>query len=245
MIGLTINKHDSNYILLNMLRIVSMRLQRTSRCKTNFSSTLNSVKCFSCGSNKKPSEVKFDPEDEKTYIGFPLVQQRAANIIGNVTEKQMTRMLHVYCDYNVEITDQMVNLVDFFGNAKYLDITGCNDDPSAIHSCKDVKQYNGGVHHLNFGASSSLPFRENSFQIVSMLVPPSRATTDVAITEIVRILNTDGFALIGALKRIWEAERLFEQLQDSDDFTMYSLQELTGPKEWAEETYFMSLIRKK
>ena len=90
-----------------------------------------------------------------------------------------------------------------------------------------------------FSSDKGLPFGENLFQVVVLLIPPSRDSLDINIPDLVRVINYDGknnyflkkidftqsvfvfklfvqgFAIVGGLTGVWESSGLLSKLQET------------------------------
>jgi hypothetical protein len=77
--------------------------------------------------NKFPLQADI-PKDAPPIAGYNFIMNRLANIALNVTEKQMTKALHVFPESSYVL---------YLGNVSHFDVTGL----SAITEDKQVKEF--------------------------------------------------------------------------------------------------------
>ncbi len=90
--------------------------------------------------------------------------------------------------------------------------------------------------HQNFEiyCISDVFCRANSFNFVLNLVPVSRSDSGVSIAEMLRVITSTGYGILGAPAHVWQGENLFEEIQSLDKqgkLTFLSLQSIKCPVE--------------
>ena len=128
--------------------------------------------------------------DENAHLkDWELVIKRTCDIVDEITDKQPHKTLHIYCQPDFALA---------LGKRNIFSMGGCTDDKILFEETKDMIQYQDTVQMVDF--SIELPYRHRSHQLVICLCPPER-TNVIPMSEVSRILNFDGYAIIGATGR--------------------------------------------
>ena len=123
----------------------------------------------------------------------------------------------------------------FSSAPRYLAVTGCTTDANAANSLRALGFY-GDVDEMS--SDGVLPYQPHSFQVVTMLRPTSFRTneergmisrgTDISLGEVIRVLGSDGFGLVGADESTWNEMGTMEALMnmESEGVDVLSVQRL-------------------
>ena len=169
-----------------------------------------------------------------TQSSFDPVADKAINIIINITERMMHKMLHLYCE---------PTLLQRVSNATYLDVSGVSDEAEEAAKCQTMEEYRS-VTEAELAPSIPLSFDASSFQLVTALHPLNREAPGTSVSELVRVLSDDGYGIIGAPESVWIRDLIFDQIQTEDDAkraNIYSLQKVDLGA--GNDKYFLALIR--
>lgn len=110
----------------------------------------------------------------------------------------------------------------FSSAPRYLAVTGCTTDASAATSLRALRFY-GDVDEIP--PDDDLPYSSHSFQVVTMLHPTSfthegggqiSGGTEVSLKEVIRVLGSNGFGLIGADESTWNEMGTMDALVDME-----------------------------
>lgn len=182
---------------------------------------------------------RIDPIAELT--GVKLVHQRCANILLNITDTMMNKVLYLHCDDGN-------GLIGALGQSKKFDIEGITDDAMIADECKKMKQYSK-VELINFNEVKELPCRPRAYQLIASLLPididcnSNRKTVD--ITEIERLLAEGGFALIGAPDDVYMRDDYTNQIKNTSRLQQLSLQTIPCADVSDDKRYCLTLVRLK
>lgn len=170
-------------------------------------------------------------DDDNAHLrDWELAVKRTCDIIDEVTDKQPHKTLHIYCQ---------PDFVNALGKRNIFSIGGCTDSVEMYEATKDMKQYQDTVQMVDF--SKELPYRHHSHQLIVCLCPPDRGDI-IPMSEISRILNYDGYAIVGATGKMWKDKSLFPQLEAlSQHLEILSIQ--TTDFNDIECLYYMALLR--
>lgn len=162
------------------------------------------------------------PEEQPVVTGYSLALQRAANIMVNVGERSMMKVLQWPID------DE---LITFLGKSSVFAIDGATTDDIIYNKCKKMKQYSN-VELMNSSSldivDSELPFRTSAYQLIIHMLPinnnnnynhnnnqhtnsngdgnSSNSNNKIIlpqISEMARCCGDKGFVLFGMEEKIW------------------------------------------
>ena len=170
-------------------------------------------------------------EDDGTRAyGYDVVLKKVAEIIKAVTDRQATKILHIHMKNN---------LVAHLGEkATGFDITGCSDN--TMNSNEEELSFEGSekyskIEYLAFDDQKQLPFNGKTFQLVVNCTPADYTLQDsfnriVWPMEVIRLIGSDGYGIIGFDQSMWEtlnmAEQLWELDQSPSPLQLMSMQEV-------------------
>ena len=132
-------------------------------------------------------------------------------------------------------------LLSTTANASYLAVTGFTESGLASSVCRSLGYYAQVDEDAanEFTHNTRLPYESSSFQLITWLRPPSPLTltptnstssssSSLSMNEVVRVLGSDGVALIGATEEVWVNESMMEKLEqlEAEGVEIMSLQRL-------------------
>ena len=129
------------------------------------------------------NETSTEPLSE-VVTGYPLVLQRAASILVNVTERQQTKLLHINAHTFLTSDNARLDLGHFLGKSTVYAMTGVSNSSADIAEMKGI---NNGINKENKGDkgvgetekyaelvlsedTDKLPFNHASFQVVVNII---------------------------------------------------------------------------
>ena len=181
--------------------------------------------------------------DDKTRAkGMDLVFRRATNILQAVTERQMTKLLQIYCGgESVKFFE-----ADSIKNANWLVVTGISDDMTNVAECSTLDIFaDTFLAEKPLDQQSVLPFKERQYGFTVCMQPSSTEDGSlVDIAELSRVTNHGGFIVIGARAKIWEGKGMMNQLENNKSCQLLSVQSIECSVRDEPENYFLALLRK-
>jgi hypothetical protein len=165
--------------------------------------------------NRNNSQLNED--DGIKAFGYDVVLKRVSQIIKAVTDRKPTKILHINPENN---------LMAYLGEkATGFEIVGCSNK-TTNSSVEDVsfegKEKYSSIEYLTFDNEKQLPFRNKTFQFVINCTPvhctlQNSFSQMVWPTEVIRLITTGGYGIIGFDNTMWEALNMMEQLSALDE----------------------------
>jgi hypothetical protein len=127
--------------------------------------------------------------------------------------------------------------------SRHIDIDACIENHSeADHQSTTTKYSSVDFHDFN----KPLPYDSASYRLIVCLFPPTKiGPYTPTFQEISRVLEEDGYALIGATDTTWRKYDMIDNLQKVEECTLLSAMDLNCAKTPLKEPYHLAVLAKK
>lgn len=159
--------------------------------------------------------------NNKELSGFDVVLERVTNVMTNVAERQLTKVLHIGPENR---------LSELLGKNDYFELTGFGvSDGESVPVVTESK-----YRTIDYGpnwASSETSYRAHTFSMAVQCIPIDNKHHNmehfVPIAEMARLLVPNGFLIFACTAQQWKGQKVlkeFEELASRNVGELYSVQ---------------------